>query len=328
MKAAADEEGELELVLDRKENVADGVVRLTLRRPDGAPLPRWQPGAHIDLVLDGNGGLVRQYSLCGRPEDTTSLQLAVLREEAGRGGSAYVHESLTEGRRVRVRGPRNRFALVEAKRYLFIAGGIGITPILPMIAQVAAAGREWRLVYGGRTRSSMAFRGELEERYAGHVEIHPQDEKGLLDLPASLAVPGEDTEDTVVYCCGPEALLSAVERHCADWPADALHVERFAPKAGDGDGDGPQEAFEVELARTGTILAVPADRSVLDVVEDAGVPVLYSCREGTCGTCETTVLSGDPDHRDSVLTDDEQAAGDAMMICVSRSRSACLVLDL
>jgi ferredoxin-NADP reductase len=313
-------EHELDLVLEKKEAVADDVVRLVLRHPDGCELPTWAPGAHVDLVLAD--GLVRQYSLCGDPGDLSTLHVAVLREEAGRGGSRHVHDELGEGDVVRVRGPRNHFPLVQADRYLFIAGGIGITPILPMIPQAEAAGADWQLVYGGRTRSSMAFQAELQDRYPGKVVIHPQDEAGLLDLPTLLADPGA----TAVYCCGPEGLLAAVEERCASLPKGTLHVERFAPK--EGAADGPRESFEVELAQTGTILTVPADRSVLDVVEDSGVQVLSSCQEGTCGTCETTVLSGTPDHRDSVLTDDEQAANDTMMICVSRSCSPRLVLDL
>ena len=321
MRTLPNLEHELDLVLGAKETIAEGVVRLTLRDPEGRPLPAWEPGAHIDVVL--GGGVVRQYSLCGDPHDTSIWQVAVLREQPGRGGSRYVHDILAEGQPVHVRGPRNHFPLADAESYLFIAGGIGITPILPMIAEVAASGRQWRLVYGGRTRSSMAFRGELQRRYLQQVDIHPQDEHGLLDLPALLAEPAAGT---AVYCCGPEALLAAVERHCAAWPAGALHVERFAPK---GEAAvGPRVAFEVELAQTGTILQVPASRSILEVVEGAGVPVLSSCQEGTCGTCETAVLSGRPDHRDSVLTDDERQAGDLMMICVSRSCSPRLVLDL
>jgi ferredoxin-NADP reductase len=323
MKTEPDGEHELDLVLDRKETVADGVVRLTLRHPKRQPLPEWEPGAHLDLVLTPE--LTRQYSLCGDPRDRSVLQVAVLREEAGRGGSRHVHDTLAEGRRVHVRGPRNYFPLVEAERYLFIAGGIGITPILPMIKRVAGAGSDWRLVYGGRSRASMAFCDELESRHPRHVEIRPQDEHGMLDVPAVLAEIGGDAH-TAVYCCGPEGLLGAVEQHCATWPAGALHVERFAPKA--GANEGPRDAFEVELAQTGTVLDVPADRSVLDVVEESGVLVLSSCQEGTCGTCETTVLSGKPDHRDSVLTDEEHETGDTMMICVSRSCSPRLVLDL
>jgi ferredoxin-NADP reductase len=296
-----------------KEPIADGVVLLTMRHPDGGPLPAWTPGAHIDLVL---GDLVRQYSLCGDPRDTSTLQVAVQREPAGRGGSRHVHDVLVAGQEIEVRGPRNNFPLVAAERYLFIAGGIGITPMLPMVAEVAAAGRDWRLVYGGRTRSTMAFREELTRRHPGHVEIRPQDEHGLLDLSAL----ADEPDDTAVYCCGPEPLLAAVEQLRR---TGALHVERFTPRA-----EGPRREFDVELASSGAVVHVPADLSVLDVVERSGVPVLWSCREGTCGTCETTVLSGEPDHRDSVLTDEERAANDTMMICVSRSRSPRLVLDL
>lgn len=295
MKTEPRPEYELDLVVQRKETIADGAVRLTLGHPGGQPLPAREPGAHLDLVLTPD--LTRQYSLCGDPHDQSVLQVAVLREEAGRGGSQYVHDALTEGQAVHVRGPRNHFPLVPSKHYLFTAGGIGITPILPAIAQVAGSGCSWKLVYGGRARASMAFRDELEARYPGHVEIHPQDERGLLDLPALLADPG-----------------------------GSLHVERFAPKA--GADDGPREAFEVELAQTGTVLEVPGHRSMLDVIEESGVAVLSSCQEGTCGTCETTVLSGKPDHRDSILTDEEREAGDTMLICVSRSCSPRLVLDL
>ncbi|MFF4777983.1 PDR/VanB family oxidoreductase [Microtetraspora fusca] len=319
--AAVRAETELDVVLARKEIVADGVARLTFRSGDGGPLPSWEPGAHVDLLLAP--GLVRQYSLCGDPADATTLRVAVLREPDGRGGSRHVHDRLAEGDTVRVRGPRNHFALVPAERYLFVAGGIGITPIVPMAAAVQAAGADWRLVYGGRTRSSMAFREELCDRYGDRVSVRPQDETGLLDLDALL---GEPAPGTAVYCCGPEPLLAAVERACAHWPPGTLHTERFAPKA--GADDGPREAFEVELAVSGLTLAVPPDRSILSVVEEAGVQVLSSCQEGTCGTCETVVLDGTPDHRDSLLTDEERAAGDTMMICVSRARSPRLVLEL
>lgn len=314
-------EPELELVLGKKEMVADGVVRLLLHHPRGGALPMWEPGAHLDLVLGDD--VVRQYSLCGDPDDRSALQLAVLREEASRGGSQHVHDRLTEGDIVRVRGPRNHFPLVRADRYLFIAGGIGITPLLPMIARVNAAGADWRLVYGGRRRASMAFHTELEERYPGRVTVHPQDEADLLDLPALLTGP-----DLTVYCCGPEGLLAAVEERCATWPPGALRVERFRPREGAPDAPREEFEFEVELARAGTTLTVPVDRSLLDAIEESGVQVLSSCREGTCGTCETTVLAGIPEHRDSILNDEEKAANDAMMICVSRSRSPRLVLDL
>ncbi|MFF9020311.1 PDR/VanB family oxidoreductase [Streptomyces eurythermus] len=314
-------EAGLDLVVVRRTDEADGVVSLDLRRADDAPLPSWTPGAHIDLVLAPD--LVRQYSLCSSPEDTRVWRVAVLREREGRGGSLHVHEGLSEGDQVRVRGPRNHFPLEGAERYLFIAGGIGITPILPMLERAERQGSAWELVYGGRTLASMAFRDALVARYGERVRVRPEDVYGLLDLDALLGTP---RPGTLVYCCGPEPLLKAVEERCADWPAGTLHVERFAPKE-------PQPplrdgAFEVELARSGVTVSVPPDKSVLRAVEEAGVRVLSSCREGTCGTCETTVLDGTVDHRDSLLTPAEQEAHDTMMICVSRAACPRLVLDL
>ncbi|MFF4349192.1 PDR/VanB family oxidoreductase [Streptomyces sp. NPDC001530] len=307
---------EAELVVERRESVADGVLALTLRHPLGEELPPWEPGAHIDVVLGPE--MERQYSLCGYPTDRHTWRIAVLREPDGRGGSSYVHAQLGQGDKVRVRGPRNHFALEPAPRYRFIAGGIGITPILPMLAAAEAAGAEWTLLYGGRTRNSMAFTEELS-RYGDRVRVAPQDETGLLDLASVLAgVP----EGTLVYCCGPGPLLDAVEEAC---PAGLLHIERFQPKVQE---TGPDSEFEVVLERTGRTLTVPAGVSVLDTVRAAGVEVLYSCTEGTCGTCETDVLEGAPDHRDSVLTDEEREAGETMLICVSRCLGKRLVLDL
>lgn len=311
----------LAVVVERKETIADDVVRLTLRHPDGERLPPWTPGAHLDLVLADD--LVRQYSLCGDPADRSRFQVAVLREPDGRGGSAFVHERLIDGAPLRIRGPRNHFPLEPAPRYLFIAGGIGITPIIPMVEAAHARDADWRLVYGGRTRASMAFANELRDRYGDRVSVRPQDETGLLDLDALL---GDPEADSAVYCCGPEPLLAAVEQRCASWRAGSLHTERFAPK--DGADSGERITFEVELARSGRTLTVPEDKSILQVVEEAGIGILSSCQEGTCGTCETAVLGGKPDHRDSVLTDEEQAVGDTMMICVSRACGERLVLDL
>jgi cytochrome P450/ferredoxin-NADP reductase len=303
-----------------KRTAADGVVALTLRDVDGHPLPPWEPGAHVDLILDGVP--TRQYSLCGDLADHHEYRLGILRDANGRGSSLHVHDRLHDGDTVRVRGPRNNFPLVGSRRYLFIAGGIGITPILPMIRAAEAAGSDWQLVYGGRQRASMAFLDELAH-YGDRVSIRPQDETGLLDLDGLLGTP---QPDTLVYCCGPEPLLAAVEARCHAWPPRSLHVERFSPR--------PltepvlTEAFEVVLQQSELELTVPPDRSILSVVEEAGVGVLSSCAEGTCGTCETAVLGGEPDHRDSVLTEEEREANDCMMICVSRSRGPRLVLDL
>jgi ferredoxin-NADP reductase len=311
-----------EVVVTGKEPIARDVVLLTLRDEAGQALPEWTPGAHIDLVLRPD--LIRQYSLCGDPADRSAWRVAVLRETAGRGGSRFVHEELREGTRLRVLGPRNHFPLVVSDTYLFLAGGIGITPILPMLAAARASGARWRLVYGGRSRDSMAFATELEAGYGGLVQLCPQDETGLLDLDRLL---GEPAPGTLVYCCGPDPLLHAVRDRCRNWPAGALHLERFSQTA-PAPVDAAATPFEVELALSGLTLAVPAEQSVLETVEKAGIGVLSSCREGTCGTCETAVLGGVPDHRDALLTEAERAANDTMMICVSRARSPKLVLEL
>ena len=217
-------EQEMDLAVTRREVVTSDVVALTLADPAGGTLPGWTPGGHIDLVLDET--FTRQYSLCGPLRDRTSFRIAVLRAADGGGGSRLVHDSLKEGSQVRVRGPRNHFALIDAPRYVFIAGGIGITPLLPMIEFADRRGASWTLHYGGRQRASMAFLDELT-RYGDRVRTWPQDEFGLLDLPGIL---GEPRPDTLVYCCGPEALLAAVEAQCAAWLPGALHTERFTPK--------------------------------------------------------------------------------------------------
>jgi len=311
----------LELIVCDRKDAAEGVVVLTLRDAHGAQLPPWQPGAHLDLVLSPD--LIRQYSLCGDPDDRCSYQVGVLREPKGRGGSIHVHDRLHIGTVVHVRGPRNHFLLVPAPRYLFIAGGIGITPLVPMLAAAQAAGSDWRLVYGGRSRGSMAFAEELQARYPGRVSVNPQDESGLLDLAQILRDPDDET---LVYCCGPEPLLTAVEGRCASWRSGALHLERFAPVA----VSEPilSEAFQVELTISGKTIEVPPGKSILEAVQEAGVEVLSACGEGTCGTCETAVLAGSIDHRDSILTPQERAAQNTMMICVSRAACPRLVLKL
>jgi ferredoxin-NADP reductase len=213
--------------------------------------------------------------------------------------------------------------LEAAARYIFIAGGIGITPLLAMARSEVAAEADWRLHYGGRSMRSMAFVQELAETAGDRVVFHPEDEVGRLDVKRILANP---QPGTLVYCCGPGPLLDAVAEHCKAWPPGALRVERFQPK---DDVDLSQGGtFEVELRTSRVTLQVHAGESVLDAVREAGVPVESSCGEGTCGTCETAVLAGDVDHRDSILSDDEKAENQTMFICVSRARSSRLVLDL
>jgi ferredoxin-NADP reductase len=303
-----------------KQVQADGVVTLELAAPSGGRLRDWTPGSHIDLVLPT--GATRQYSLCGNRFDASTYRVGVLREPAGRGGSAYVHDELAVGDLVGVGGPRNNFPLVPAEQYLFVAGGIGITPLLPMIAQADLLGADWRLLYGGRRRASMAFLDELAP-HGERVLLRPEDEFGLLDLRSFLGKPRDGVR---LYCCGPAPLLAAMESVTADWPPHVLRTERFvADERGAPVRNAP---FEVELARTGVTVTVTPDATVLDAVGQVGIDVLSSCRQGICGTCETTVLAGEPDHRDSLLDDDERAAGDCMYLCVSRSCSDRLVLDL
>ncbi|MEV5898403.1 PDR/VanB family oxidoreductase [Streptomyces sp. NPDC052127] len=322
--------GDRKAVVARRREVAAGVVELTLTAAaaDQEPFGPWESGAHIDLVLPS--GAVRQYSLCGHPERSGEYVVAVLHEPEGRGGSAEVHDQLTEGTALAVRGPRNHFRLAAAQRYLFLAGGIGITPILAMAREASASGAPWTLIYGGRTRDSMAYTEELAEIAAlsgGDVQLVPQDELGHPDFAAAFS--GLPT-GTAVYACGPEPMLQAAEELSEQLlPAGTLHLERFGAKPqGSNTAAGDDTAFEVELARSGRTLSVAADRRLIDVVREVAPHVPFSCEEGFCGSCETGVLDGIPDHRDQVLTHDERAANDTMMICVGRCLSKKLVLDL
>lgn len=300
---------------------ADGVVSLELCAEDGAPLPAWTPGAHIEIELADK--LVRHYSLCGTPGDAQRWRIAVLRENNSRGGSALIHDSFRPGCLVSASGPRNNFALMDADRYLFVAGGIGITPILPMVREVARCGKPWTLLYGGRTRASMAFVEELSGVPGGDLYVLPHDEHGLLDLDRFL---GSPERHTAVYCCGPGSLIDAVELRCTSWPTGALHLERFTPR--ELPVLSPDGQFEVQLAGTGRTLCVPADRTLLEVLEDAGIEIDNSCRAGICGTCEVRVLGGIPEHHDDVLSDSERESHEIILPCVSRSRSRVLVVDL
>ncbi|WP_313888758.1 PDR/VanB family oxidoreductase [Mycolicibacterium sp. CBMA 226] len=311
----------MDLRVLEKRAIADDVVLLVLGAADGRRLPDWTPGAHVDLVLPI--GLIRQYSLCGNRFDPFSYQIAVLREAAGHGGSRYVHDVLEQGHIVGVGGPRNNFPLVPSDSYLFIAGGIGITALLPMVVQADQLSAEWKLVYGGRRRASMAFAVELDALGGDRVVIVPHDELGNPDLARHFDPPRDGTK---VYACGPPGLLTAVEAACSSWPHHALRTERFSAKH--APTSAIRASFEVRLARSGKRLTVPPDRTVLAALSDAGVDVLSSCERGVCGTCATTVLAGVPEHRDSLLDDEERAANDSMYVCVSRSLTDELVLDL
>lgn len=316
-------ERDFQLVIVRKDLVADGVVRLTLMRKDGAELPAWEPGAHIDLRFNSSGvEYVRQYSLCGSVTDKYRWEVAVRLVRDGRGGSAHIHGAFAEGDTVQVTGPRNNFPLMQARHYLFIAGGIGITPILPMIDHAHKSGADWRLLYCGRSVDSMPFTQEILTFGADRIVLHESDSRGDADLPALIA---QAHPEAAIYCCGPEPMLRAVEDGGPTWSGDRVHIERFSLR--EDVSVRTDTEFEVEFARTGVVLTVPVGRSILDVAEENGVDIESSCQEGLCGTCETRVISGTPDHRDSVLSDEERAASQTMMVCVSRSCSARLVLD-
>ncbi|MCM3883221.1 2Fe-2S iron-sulfur cluster-binding protein [Frankia sp. R82] len=309
------------LAVRERTDESDGVISLTLARPDGTPLPPWTPGAHIDVRV--GDGAVRQYSLCGDPAQITQWRIAVLSEPAGRGGSAYLHEQAVRGARLTVVGLRNNFPLVPGDHTVLIAGGIGITPLLPMIDELRATGRSWSLHYGGRCRAAMAFAGRLADD--PRCTLYPQDEAGPLPLEAILDA--EPPDGTTVYCCGPEGLLAAVERLCRERPALTLRVERFRPRPAGADATTVQ-FYQLELRRSGITLTIEPGRSLIDELGAAGIEVPFSCREGTCASCETRVLAGDIVHRDSVLTDEERLAGNTMMVCVSGAGSERLVLDL
>lgn len=302
---------------------ATEVISVVLASPAGDRLPAWAAGAHIPITLPS--GRIRQYSLCGPRDDPYRYTIAVLRVADGRGGSREIHEMLRIGDVVEVGAPQNAFALSPAPRYVFLAGGIGITPIAAMIDELRSAPEcpDFTLLYGGRTRAAMAF----ADRLAGidGAALIPQDEKGLPDIAGVFA---DSPAGTQVYCCGPPAMLAAVGDISSRYPQIELHVEKFAaapqpPAERFGDG-----AFEVELARSGRTVSVPPDKSVLEAVLEVAPETPFSCTGGFCGTCETKVLAGEVDHRDDLLTETERAANTSMMICVSRSLSGKITLDL
>ncbi|MEV0110853.1 PDR/VanB family oxidoreductase [Nocardia sp. NPDC050799] len=303
-----------------KTPIADGVIRVKLRHPLGDRLADWTPGSHIDLHLPN--GLVRQYSLCGDRWDPLTYEIAVRLDVGGQGGSAYLHDTLEVGDLVAVGGPRNNFRLVPAAEYLFLAGGIGITPLLPMIEAVERMELPYRLLYTGRTRRSMAMADELAER-GPHVELYASEEGRRLDLSAAY----RDAVRIPVYACGPQSFLDELQSAAVGRDdAHLLKMERF--QAVVLSAPARATSFRIRLVRRGVEIDVVPEKSILEVVQEAGVPVLSSCGMGVCGTCETAVISGRPDHRDSLLDEAERADNSCMFICVSRSIDDHLTLDL
>lgn len=299
-----------------------GVVVLELIDDAGRPLPSWDPGAHIDLNLPN--GITRQYSLCGDPRQQGRYEIAVLRDPNSRGGSEYIHTGLQKGSRLRVCAPRNNFPLRPGPRYLFLAGGIGVTPLVPMVAATRRSGMPFLLHYCGKSRAAMPFVDELG--MLPEATLHVSDEGSRMDLDE--VITPDLAGELQVYACGPARLLDSVDARCRSVGlAKQLRLERFsaasvAPTAG------VDRSFEVELARTGRVVQVPAGQTILDALLGCGVKAPNSCAEGVCGSCETTVLAGEVDHRDQILDEDERAENAVMMICCSRARSDRLVLDL
>jgi ferredoxin-NADP reductase len=294
----------------------------------GLALPAFEPGSHIDLHL-GNG-LVRSYSLLNSANEARGRYvIGVLRSRDSRGGSRHVHEQLKLGTPLRISAPRNNFRLVEdAPHSVLVAGGIGVTPLLAMLRRLAQLGRSAEFVYCARSRQDAAFLDQLEAVAAAHPKVrlhyHFDDVHGA--PPALRELLAGHGPDTHFYCCGPAPMLAAFEEACAALGQANTHIERFAPVAQPPAARGA--GCTVELRRSGRSIAVGPEQSILDALLAAGVPADHSCREGMCGACETKVLCGDVEHRDSILTKQEQAANKSMMICVSRCRSGTLVLDL
>ncbi|SMC49738.1 PDR/VanB family oxidoreductase [Kibdelosporangium aridum] len=311
---------ELTLRVTRVTWEAEGVVGVRLSTLDGSLLPAWEPGAHLDVRLPS--GLSRQYSLCGDPRDREHYDIAVRLEPAGRGGSAEVHGTALVGRELVVTDVRNHFPLADADEYLLIAGGIGITPLIPMARALAARGAKWTAVYCGHGAKTMAFRDSLAAIGADRVRFVDTTTEPRPGLKAMISAldPG-----AAVYCCGPNSLLDSVTEICeaADVRCETEHFGAATATPVE-----PGSVVELDLRRSGTVVVAGPETSLLQAIRDAGVEIESDCEEGYCGTCETTVLDGQPDHRDVVLSKTERASGRTFMPCVSRACGRRLVLDL
>jgi tetrachlorobenzoquinone reductase len=318
-------ESTIEVRVKRISYEAENINSYELTSPTGGDLVPFTAGGHIDLHL--SNGMIRRYSLVNDQRERHRYVIAVNKDPAGRGGSRFVHDNLRVGDIVRVSRPRNNFALCEEVEHsVLIAGGIGITPLLSMVRRLESLGRSCELFYVARARPAAAFLGDLDALGSnGHLKLHIDfdDERSgrMFDLPALVKnVPAQ----AHLYCCGPKPMLEAFEAATADRPADHVHVEYFQAREAPANKGG----FEVRLARSNRTIAVEAGRTILDALLDAGIAANYACTEGVCGTCETRVLDGIPDHRDQFLSKEEQAANKTIMICCSGARSRSLVLDL
>jgi ferredoxin-NADP reductase len=290
------------------------------RHVDGRPLPEYEPGAHIDLHLPN--GLIRNYSLIVARPESGLYTFGIKRDPASRGGSRYIHDELRVGKTLKISAPRNNFPLKEdAKHTILLAGGIGITPIWCMVQRLAELGRSWQLYYSCRSRADMAFLDALERMAPSQFHFDDENAGKFLDIAGIVA---KAPKDAHLYCCGPTPMLNAFEAVAKDWPREQIHIEYFTPKAEPAKKGG----FTVELARSKQEFFIPEGRTILEVLLDEGVDVDYSCELGICGACQQRVISGIPEHRDAILTEEEQAENTRVMICCAGCKSDRLVLDL
>jgi vanillate monooxygenase ferredoxin subunit len=322
--------GLLQVRVERKQLEAEDICSYELVSADGAPLPPFAAGAHIDVHLGAGAGLVRQYSLCNPPHERHRYVIGVLRDPASRGGSRAMHEEVRAGATLQISAPKNHFALAEAPYSLLLAGGIGVTPILAMAEALSAQDAAFDMHYCTRSPGRTAFRERIAAApYAPQVHFHYDSGEAAqkLDLPALLA---QLDRSARIYLCGPAGFIDHVKASAtaAGWPHDRLHLEYFGAPAADADAAAGDQPFEVQLASSGKVYAIAAGDTVLRVLSDAGVFIPASCEQGVCGTCLTRVLDGVPDHRDLYLDEAEQAANDQFTPCCSRSKTARLLLDL
>lgn len=305
-------------------SLAEGINAYELVDPGGGELPEFDAGAHVDLHL--SDGLIRQYSLCGDATNRSSYTVGVLKEEAGRGGSAYLHDNFKVGDSIEVSTPRNNFRLVPAKRYIFVAGGIGITPIIPMVREAAAGGADFKLYYCTRSRERTAFHDEL---YAiceeGRAVIHHDqgDPARGIDFTSMLA---EHESGTDLYFCGPGGLMRAIGEASSHWPPASVHSEHFSAPPPSPKTFNADKPFRIRIADTKAEYEVPSGETIVRVLRKNGFAVDTSCEDGYCGTCMTRYVSGEPDHRDTVLDSDSRE--NYVLICCARSKTPVLELDI
>lgn len=317
----------IEVIVTRKEREADGIVSFELRRADGAPLPPFSAGSHVDVHV--GRGIIRQYSLWNPSRETDRYRIGILREEHSRGGSVAMHDRVQVGDKLTISEPRNHFPLSrEARRSILFAGGIGVTPILCMADRLSHIGADFEMHYCARTQGRMAFVELLKDApYAGQVHFHLDDGPPDQKLVAE-SVLGAQTQGTHIYVCGPGGFMSYIldTAKRLGWPSEQVHREYFAAApVASPTVDG---SFEVQIASTGKCITIPAGEPVTRVLQAHGIEIPVSCESGVCGTCITRVLEGTPDHRDSILSDEERAENNQFTPCCSRSMTPCLVLDL